>query len=76
MKVTKKCSECGGSEIYRTVISSGGGHAPDMLPGAHPWWRGGKMEIYVCGGCGHYQFFVPAEYLANIKQLKKFQKYW
>ncbi|HYJ89332.1 MAG TPA: hypothetical protein VEW46_24940 [Pyrinomonadaceae bacterium] len=54
MKVTKKCSECGGSEIYRTVINAGGGYAPDMLPGAHPWWRGGHMEIYVCGGCGHY----------------------
>lgn len=76
MKVTKKCSECGGGEIYRTVISAGGGHAPDMLPGAHPWWRGGKMEVYVCGKCGHYQFFVPQEHLENIKQLKKFEKYW
>lgn len=76
MKITRKCSECGGSEIYQAVISAGGGHAPDMLPGAHPWWRGGKMEVYVCGKCGHYQYFVPTEYLANIKQMKKFKKYW
>jgi hypothetical protein len=75
MKKTKKCSECGGHEIYLAVIGAGGGYAPDMLPGAHPWWRGGKMEVYVCGACGHYQFFVPEEYLANIMLLKQFEKY-
>ena len=75
MKRTKKCSECGGGEIYRAEIAAGGGYAPDMLPGAHAWWRAGKMEVYVCGSCGHYQFFVPEEYLSKVKQGKKFERY-
>lgn len=74
MKRTKKCSECGAKEIYGTVIGSGGGYAPDMLPGAHEWWREGKMEVYVCGSCGHYQFFVPEKYLVKLKHSRKFTK--
>jgi DNA-directed RNA polymerase subunit RPC12/RpoP len=76
MKQKKKCPECGGREIYVSVIGSGGGYAPDMLPGAHPWWKGGKMEVYVCGSCGLYQYFVPPEHLENIGRSKKFAKYW
>ena len=75
MKLSKKCSECKGSEIYRTKVGAGGGYAPDMLPGAHPWWRSGKLEVYVWGTCGHYQLFVPAEALLEIKHQQKFEKY-
>jgi len=75
MKHTKKCSECNGSEIYTTKVGAGGGYAPDLLPGAHPWWRGGKFEVYVCGKCGYYQFFVPEEALRKIKQNQNFERY-
>ncbi len=75
MKRTKRCSECGGSEIYRAEVDAGGGNAPDMLPGAHAWWRSGKFEVYVCGSCGYYQFFVPEEFLSKIKQEEKFERY-
>jgi Zn ribbon nucleic-acid-binding protein len=75
MKRTKKCSECGSSEIYKAEVGAGGGHAPDMLPGAHDWWRAGKLEVYVCGWCGHYQTFVPEKHLHRVKQSKKFMRY-
>jgi len=75
MKHTKKCSECSGSEIYRTEVGAGGGYAPDLLPGTHPWWRSGKLEVYVCGRCGHYQLFVPEEALSEMKHKQKFEKY-
>jgi hypothetical protein len=75
MKRTKKCAECGGTEIYRADVGAGGGYAPDMLPGAHDWWRSGTLEVYVCGSCGHYQFFVPEDYLNRVKQSKKFRRH-
>ena len=75
MKLTKKCSECHNSEIYTTTVVAAGGYAPDMLPGTHPWWSGAHFEVYVCGKCGHYQFFVPPDSLAKIKQKRKFTRY-
>ncbi|MEA2239093.1 MAG: hypothetical protein QOC81_3817 [Thermoanaerobaculia bacterium] len=72
MKDTKRCAECGGSKIRMTTVSAGGGYAPDLLPGAHPWWKSGKLQVYVCGTCGHLQFFVPAEDLREVLESVKF----
>jgi hypothetical protein len=72
MKKTKRCNECGATDIRMTVVSSGGGHAPDLLPGAHPWWRSGKLEVYVCCACGYFQYFVPEESIPEIMQSEKF----
>lgn len=73
MKKSKRCNECGGSDIRTTVVSAGGGYAPDLLPGAHPWWRGAHLEVYVCCLCGHFQYFVPEEALPEIRQSEKFR---
>ena len=73
MKSKRTCSECGSSDIMTTTIASGGGYAPDLLPGAHPWWGGGKLEVYVCGACGHFRYFVPSEALPLVRKSKKFR---
>jgi hypothetical protein len=75
MKRTRQCPSCGGREIYATEVHSGGGYSPDLLPGAHPWWGGGRLEIYVCGTCGHFQYFVPENALAKVRESKKFRRY-
>ena len=75
MKVTKRCSECGASNIRVTEVSAGGGYAPDLLPGAHPWWKGGKLEVYICCNCGHFQYFVPAAALKEVQASDKFEPY-
>ncbi len=75
MKRTHQCPACGGREIYTTEVYSGGGHAPDLLPGAHPWWRAGRLEIYVCGTCGHFQYFVPEKILSKVRESEKFRRY-
>ena len=72
MKDTKKCAECGGSRIRTATVSAGGGYAPDLLPGAHPWWKSGTLQIYVCVTCGHLQFFVPSEDLPEVIESQKF----
>jgi len=76
MKRTRQCPTCGGREIYTTEVSAGGGYAPDLLPGAHPWWRGEKLEIYVCTTCGHLQHYVPEGDLAEVRESKKFRKFF
>jgi hypothetical protein len=73
MKKTKRCGECGKSNIRMTTVAAGGGYAPDLLPGAHPWWKGGKLEVFVCCTCGHFQYFVPDEALAKVVASKNFK---
>ena len=75
MKHTKRCAECGSTDIRTTTVPSGGGYAPDLLPGAHSWWLSGKLEIYICAACGYFQYFVPSEYLARVLESKKFTRH-
>lgn len=55
------------------MVSAGGGYAPDLLPGAHPWWKGGQLEAYVCCTCGHFQYFVPEAALAKLVESEEFK---
>jgi len=75
MKRTGKCRECGGSDIRMATVSSGGGYAPDLLPGAHPWWSSGRLEVYICCACGHFQYFVPEDQLSEVAKSSKFEPY-
>jgi hypothetical protein len=75
MKRTHQCSACSGKDIYMTETPAGGGYAPDLLPGAHPWWRSGRLEVYVCGTCGYFQYYVPEGALAEVRESKKFRRY-
>ncbi len=72
MKHSGKCGECGSSDIRTTVVYAGGGHAPDLLPGTHPWWKSGQLEVYVCCTCGYFQYFVPESALPEVRESKKF----
>jgi hypothetical protein len=72
MKHTKRCSECGGTRIRMTTVPAGGGYAPDLLPGTHPWWRSGKLEIYICASCGRFQQFVPDDALQGVVASSEF----
>jgi hypothetical protein len=74
MKKTRRCNECGASDIRTTTVSAGGGHAPDLLPGTHPWWKSGRLDVYICCACGHFQYFVPDEALPEVMQSEKFTR--
>ena len=78
MKRDRKCTECGSSDICMTVVPAGGGqrwwYAPDLLPGAHPWWKSGRLEVYVCLSCGYFQYFVPPDALQKVRKSKKFMQ--
>lgn len=66
MKFTKKCSECGGTDIYTT--KSAGPAGVQLLPHIGGLLAAPQLEIYVCGGCGHHQVFVPPLYLKEVKE--------
>lgn len=75
MKKSRQCGECQSTTIYTTTISSGGGHAPDLLPGVHPWYKSGKIEVYICTRCGLTQLFAPQEVLSQVPKSKKFKRH-
>jgi hypothetical protein len=75
MKHTKRCASCGGTNIRTTTVASGGGYSPELLPGTHSWWTSGKLEVFICTGCGHFQYFVPADLLAGVVASEKFRSY-
>ncbi len=73
MKHTKRCNECGGRNIRTTTVAAGGGYAPDLLPGTHSWWKSGTLEVFVCVGCGHFQFSVPTDVLPSVIESREFK---
>jgi hypothetical protein len=70
------CPGCGSSELYVTVkaIGSGGGHAPDLLPGLHPWYRSARLRGVLCGHCGLYRQYAEAEALRMLRNSPKWQR--
>ncbi len=72
MKRTRKCGECGGSDIRMTTVLARGGGAPDLLPGTHPLWKSPSLEIYICCLCGYFQYFVPEDALSKVRESENF----
>ena len=53
------CPNCGGRTLYRgPATSSGGGHAPNYLPGLGRFIFSAKFVLVVCRDCGLTRFFV------------------
>ena len=60
------CRNCGGTERYAKEVSGTGGYGPDLLPIGYFTKR--TFRIEVCGTCGHVEWFVPARFLAKVKE--------
>ena len=62
MKNIAPCPNCGSRAQYRSrEVSSGGGHAPNYLPGLGSFWVSGRFTIVVCRDCGLTRFFAQPE---------------
>ena len=70
------CPNCGGHELYVTVkpIPAGGGYAPDLLPGLHGWFAGGRMRAVLCAGCGLYRQFANEEALRLLPKSNRWKR--
>lgn len=69
------CPNCGQRSLYKTKkpISSGGGHAPNYLPGLGSLFRDGKFTVVVCRECGLTRWFAKAEALEKIGESSKWE---
>ncbi len=67
------CPNCGGRTLYRgPATSSGGGHAPNYLPGLGRFIFSAKFVLVVCRDCGLTRFFVAEpEARARLKESGK-----
>jgi hypothetical protein len=55
------CPECGQKNLYRTRANSGGGHAPNYLPGLGGFIAPARFEVVVCADCGLTRWFASPE---------------
>jgi predicted nucleic-acid-binding Zn-ribbon protein len=68
------CPECGSRTLYRgPATSSGGGHAPDFLPGLGKFLFSARFVLVVCRDCGLTRFFAQPEARAKLKDAKKWK---
>jgi hypothetical protein len=66
------CPHCRGTDIYHRQVDASGSYGPDLLPDIGGWLDNGHFDLYVCGSCGHAQFFVESDRLEQVR--KKWEK--
>lgn len=70
------CPNCGGNDHYRgPETSSGGGHAPDYLPGlGRSFFRSARFVLVVCRDCGLARFFAQPEARKKLAEARKWKR--
>jgi predicted nucleic-acid-binding Zn-ribbon protein len=76
MKSPAQCPNCQSRNVYKTkkAVASGGGHAPNFLPGVGTWFRAGRFDIIVCRDCGLTRFFVQQEDRDDLDDSNKWER--
>jgi predicted nucleic-acid-binding Zn-ribbon protein len=68
------CPNCGGRSLYSSPeTGSGGGHAPNYLPGLGSFWRSARFSLVVCRDCGLTRFFASAEARQKLKESSRWK---
>jgi hypothetical protein len=74
MEDVAPCPNCKGNSLYRgPATSSGGGHAPNYLPGLGKFIFSAKFVLVVCRDCGLTRFFAQPEARARLKESGKWK---
>jgi DNA-directed RNA polymerase subunit RPC12/RpoP len=70
------CPNCESARLYKTKrpVSSGGGYAPDLLPGLGRFWSSEKLDVVVCQDCGLMRLFARTEARARLQSSPKWQR--
>ena len=76
MKTAVPCPNCQSRNLYKTKtgVASGGGHAPNYLPGLGKWYRAGRLDVVVCRDCGLTRFFADEEDRARLDDSNRWER--
>jgi predicted nucleic-acid-binding Zn-ribbon protein len=68
------CPNCKSNTLYcGPATSSGGGHAPDYLPGLGKFIFSARFVLVVCRDCGLTRFFAQPEARAKLNESSKWK---
>jgi predicted nucleic-acid-binding Zn-ribbon protein len=68
------CPNCRGNTLYESEpVSSGGGHAPNYLPGLGRFVVSARFVVVVCRDCGLTRFFASPAARAKLKESRKWR---
>lgn len=65
----RTCPACGAQEMYTTQTGANGGHGPALLPGLSRFLKPAKLEIVLCGRCGHVSFYATKASLEKLQEV-------
>ncbi len=69
------CPNCGSHHLYESnPISSGGGYAPNFLPGLGRFLATARFILVLCSECGLTRFFASDEARANLGKTWKWRE--
>lgn len=70
------CPNCRGENLYtaKKEVSSGGGHAPNYLPGLGGMFAGEKFKVVVCADCGLTQFLARSSARSKLAESTKWER--
>jgi len=78
MKPARTCPNCDGTNLYVSnhKVSSGGGHAPNYLPGLNTGFGmfSSRLRVVVCIDCGLVRFFTDSDVTSRILESKHWQR--
>ena len=75
MPRNSNCPECGQGNLYSSgEVSSGGGYAPNYLPGLGGVFASAKLNVVVCRDCGLTRFFASRAAREKLPESGKWRK--
>jgi predicted nucleic-acid-binding Zn-ribbon protein len=74
MSLSPNCPECSGTNLYATEVSSGGGHAPNFLPGLGGFLSRSRFDVVVCSDCGLTRLFAQESALSKLRTARAWHR--
>jgi len=69
------CPNCNGTHLHESKpISSGGGYAPNYLPGLGKFIVSARFILVLCSECGLTRFFASEEARRGLRETAKWKE--